>query len=215
MLRVTGKDSLGRTVHEYFGSRARELAFNNWYDGIFYDAVWENFAAAWGNIAGADFDNNGVADPDPMDPYLEGQEEVLRVTRDSIGPNKILMHNGHSIVYNGTYPGYSTRPFINGELFERWPWDFNHDVNQDGLLYGISRYTDFMGASSFGQKIYINNGGSAEWATWYKMLRLLFTANLMHDGYHSYDNMSDHSIFYWYDEYDNAGKGLHYLGGRP
>lgn len=160
-------------------------------------------------------DRDGVAD-DPAAAsrqWSAGMELLVDELRARLGPNVPIVSN----------PGAQDCPHagLDGILMEGWPIGMPPGY----LRYatGAARYARWSPA---GRRLTIANGfspkigfgtihaGDDEVArTDYAAMRFGLTSALMGDGLYTYDNgVFGHYVAWWYDEYDGAGRGPHWLG---
>ena len=203
----------GRTWRDDLVDDAAALVAHGPWNGVFLDVCFEDIS--WLDGGDLDLDRDGVAD-DPATASREwsaGMEMLVDELRARLGPNVPIVSN----------PGAQDCPHarVDGILMEGWPIGMPPGY----LAYrtGASRYARWSTtgrrltiANGFSPKIgfgTINSGGDEIARTDYAAMRFGLTSALMGDGLYTYDNgVFGHYVAWWYDEYDGAGRGAHWLG---
>jgi len=192
MLNMTDRsptDAQGRRWNDYLPEFIhKELWSTGLWDGIFLDNALEN--ATYFGGSNLDITNDGIAESNAEVDRLwkEGWKKMARNLRTRLGPNALIMGNGHVDYADVT----------NGILFENFP------------RYGWSNtFRDYQTAVTKNQKPTItainSNPNNANNPGDYQLMRYTLGATLMADGYYSFDfGDRDHGQTWWYDEYDAA-----------
>lgn len=203
----------GRTWRDDLVDDAAALVAHGPWNGVFLDVCFADIS--WLNGGVLDLDRDGVAD-DPQAAsrqWSAGMELLVDELRARLGPNVPIVSN----------PGAQDCPHsrLDGILMEGWP--IGMPPGYLGYATGAARYARWSPA---GRRLTIANGfspkigfgtiksGDDEVArTDYAAMRFGLTSALMGDGLYTYDNgVFGHYVAWWYDEYDGAGRGRHWLG---
>jgi len=161
------------------------------------------------------------------DSWYRGCEMFLKRLRKKM-PNKILIANTAGAYYK----------ILNGTIFEGMPgnWDNSRPISYQKWLGILTKMEGvgyiFVSKSGYrpnfsllesyedestptDEKPYDNPALKDGYVPNYQKMRLGLTSALLGDGYFSYEmNTQGHGWLglFWFDEYDNAGKGQGYLG---
>ncbi|HWB94243.1 MAG TPA: putative glycoside hydrolase, partial [Puia sp.] len=199
-------------------------------DGIFFD----NFVLVPSktistNPTKIDYTNTNTATAKATgDLYWKnGMIDLANEMRSKLPSGKLLMGNtGDSVSFVGAY--------LNGGMVEGVDQNGHNSFTGDSTFPGDSRadpanfYNGWIaGGSSPVTFIYLGSSSAdtslAMEQTDYKAMRFELTLSMMNNGYFAYDeflmgnqggnlNGAGHQSAWWYDEYDNAGAGIGYLG---
>lgn len=162
-----------------------ELLSNNYWDGVYYDNMWDSIT----HFVGDDVDYNldGQKDSSLDTKWQQGMTSIYQKTR-SAAPGKLVIANGTTRSYGGVLNGKMLENFSNYD----WTWlmqTYRHNRNTN-----LSPKVDLVNANT-------NNGQTSERD--YKSVRFTLASTLMENGYYSYDyGDTNHGQTWWYDEYD-------------
>lgn len=206
------KDRLGNKLSQWPGTQmlnmnsgwvdylanfvSQKIMSSGFWDGIFYDNVWQDITWVNSNI---DIYNKGssqtVKEIDSL--WQQGVKNLLTKTRNLIGYDKLIIYNG-----NGNYYTYA-----DGKIFESFPtpWEGGNwstvmtKYHQAEISFNEPNYSIILADTN-------NSGENYK----YKKMRFGLTSTLMEDGYFAFDyGTQDHSQLWWYDEYNvNLGSAL-------
>src|SRR6185437_8785773 len=159
--------------------------------------------------------------------WKTGMIDLANKMRAALPAGKLVLGNtGDSVALVGTY--------LNGGMIEGVDQNGHNSFVGDSTFPGDSKadpanfYNGWI-ANGTSPATFIYNGSSsadttlAAVQTDYKAMRFLLTLSMMNNGYFTYDeflmgnagaglNGGGHQAAWWYDEYDNAGAGIGYLG---
>ncbi len=167
----------------------KEIMATGYWDGVFLDNLFEKVAF----INHGDIDINGDYQKDNQ-PWLEeqwfqGMSKMLKLLREKLGSDKIIIGNGGTAYYQ----------YTNGRYFENFPtyWD-------DYWCGSMKQYADLMVRANKPQIVILgsstNNTGNFKDYRW---LRFGLVSALLNDGYFAFNyGDQDPSQYAWYDEYD-------------
>lgn len=163
-----------------------ELIDKGYWDGVFYDNIWENLTFM--SDLNIDTDRNGKKESisDLNRKWQLGMEMILSKTRQYLGPNKYIFGNGGEFYVS----------YLNGVLYETFP--------QKGWATTLDkyRYVNDNGRSPSAGIINTNVNNSGNQSDFQKM-RFGFASTMLDDGYYSFDNGDgSHHETWWYDEYE-------------
>jgi hypothetical protein len=224
-----GSQTWNQFISTFWGTKmANDSLYGN-LDGIFLDNYLIVPKEVINFPSNIDYTNTNTATASPTNTqYWEnGMVDLANQMRSDLPAGKFIVTNtGDSVSRTGAY--------LNGGMIE--------GVDQNGLngLVGDSTFpgdsphdpTHFYNswiAGATSPALFIYNGSSsadtslATEQTDYKAMRFLLTLAMMNNGYFTYDeflmknvgaglNGGGHQAAWWYDEYDNAGAGVGYLG---
>lgn len=203
----------GRTWRDELAEEAAELVDDGPWNGVFLDVCFSD--VSWLNGGLLDLDRDGRADDrgEVSTQWSTGMGLLVDSLRTRLGPDVPIVSN----------PGAQDcpHPGLDGILMEGWPIGMPPAYLAFGA--GEDRYASW---SQRGRKLTIANGfspkigfgviqdGQDELArTDYQAMRFGLGSALMGDGVYTYDNgVFGHYVAWWYDEYDGAGRGRHWLG---
>lgn len=223
-LDMTDDCPLGRATGEYATPAGRTERAAEWlarrtagieasadWDGVLVDVCVPHYANAF---RGKIWSFRTIADrqnPDAErdyaafdDAWQAGIEAYLADVRSQV--NGLVMTNGAPPVYSAT----------NGTAFEGFPSATTTQLQWHSTVFGPTTdarggsYLDWTAkAASPNLTTVFSMGGRTD----YRLMRFGLTTALMGDGYYSHRSTDpDEPDDRWYDEYDNAGAGLGYLG---
>jgi hypothetical protein len=185
-------------------------------DGVFLDNFLPFSTAIWSNWSAGDGLNNNTNTPYSNSDWVVGMQDNGTRMRTALGSSAIILGNvgGAAADFNGA---------LNGGMIEGLGEDGTNGLANfvDGSAFQFYHNWDtaFGGASYF-----IMNGTSGDSPasaiqTNYRVMRFQLGWTLLANGYFCYDgfgysglNGGSHDTEWWYDEYDNVGAGLGYLG---
>ncbi len=206
------KDRLGNKLSQWPGTQmlnmnsgwadclanfvAQKIMSSGFWDGIFYDNVWQDITWVNNNI---DIYSNGsnqtAAEINSL--WQQGVKNLLTKTRNLIGRNKLIIYNG-----NGSYYAYA-----DGKMFESFPTPW------EGGNWSTVMTKYHQAEISFNEPNYsiiLSDTGNSGENYLYKKIRFALASTLMEDGYFAFDyGTQDHAQLWWYDEYNvNLGSAL-------
>jgi hypothetical protein len=203
----------GRTWRDEIADEAVSLVASGPWNGLFLDVCFSDIS--WLNDGLLDLDRDGVAD-DPAQVsahWSDGMGALVDTLRTRLGPNVPIISN----------PGAQDcpHPHLDGILMEGWPIGMPTDYLD--YATGEARYTSW---ARHGRRLTIANGFSPKIGfgtidpsqdevarTDFAAMRFGLASALMDDGLYTFDNgVFGHYVAWWYDEYDGAGRGAHWLG---
>ena len=163
-----------------------ELIDAGYWDGVFYDNVWDNISFM--SDKNIDLDQDGKAESiiEVNNKWQYGMEVLLSNTRKVLGPEALVAGNGGESYYQK----------MNGVLYEHFPYK--------GWSETLTKYK-FMNSEGYQPALSIlnsnvNNSGNNKD---YKKMRFGLASALMDNGYYSFDNGDQsHREIWWYDEYE-------------
>jgi hypothetical protein len=165
-----------------------ELIDTGYWDGVFYDNVWDDI----GFMSGHDIDlnNDGQAESVPVlnQKWREGMSILLSNTRNVLGNEAIIMGNGGEYYFK----------YVNGTLYETFP--------VKGWAETLTKY-DFITRNGFEPAIGVLNTNVENTGQQnnYKKMRYGLASSLMANGYYGFDNGDQsHHEMWWYDEYETS-----------
>ena len=169
----------------YLASFVKDTVISTGYwDGIFYDNVWNSISWVDDNID-IDLDGNFDTDSEIDTAWFAGMTDLMDQTTSKIGEQYIVIGNG-----GGSYYTY-----MNGRLIEDYPSE--HDGDWPGAT---QKYFDVIDHGKNPPVVVINSMGDQDD---YKKLRYTIASTLLDNGFFSYDyDITDHSQLWWYDEYN-------------
>lgn len=176
-----------------------ELWSSGLWDGVFYDEFSSN--ASWMNGGDIDLQRDGARDDARLADvaWERATVNLLRNTRQLLGPNAVIVTNGDSTD--------SLQPYVNGRMFETFPTPWEGQGRWMDTMYNYLRLHSKVGyPPTF--IINTNTGNTGDNAD-YRKMRYGLTSALMSNGYSSFDfGDQNHGQLWQYDEY-----GIHL--GRP
>jgi hypothetical protein len=163
-----------------------ELMSSGYWDGVFYDNVWDNIGfLSYLNID-LDQNNSPEADATLNQKWRQGMNKLLDNTRKTLGSEYLVMGNGGEYYYE----------YINGALYETFP--------VQGWKDTLSKYFSILDKGvppSIG--IINTNVENTGKQNNYKKMRYGLTSALLGNGYYGFDNGDQsHNEIWWYDEYE-------------
>lgn len=170
------------------------------WDGIFYDEF--SATASWMNGGNLDLHRDGIRDDKTLVDvaWQRGMVNMLKATRDALGPDAVIITNGDSTD--------ALQPYVNGRMFESFPTPWEAGGSWSGVM---SNYVHLQKAVGSAPVFIINaNTGNTGTDTDYRKVRYGLASTLMADGFFSFDfGESDHGQMWRYDEEDvRLGKPL-------
>ncbi|MDB4961314.1 MAG: hypothetical protein JWP01_1313 [Myxococcales bacterium] len=203
----------GRTWREELADEAASLVARGPWNGVFLDVCFSDIS--WLNGGLLDLDRNGVADDKAAisAQWSAGMGMLVDTLRARLGPSVPIVSN----------PGAQDCPHANldGILMEGWPIGMPpaylaFSTGEDRYTTWSERGRQLTIANAFSPKIgfgTIAEGQDEIARTDYRAMRFGLANALMGDGYYTFDNgVFGHYVTWWYDEYDGAGRGRHWLG---
>jgi hypothetical protein len=176
------------------------------WDGVFYDNVWSTIS--W-KSADLDLQRAGKNSETAYgqqwtdDRWAEGMLDLMRSTRQRLGPDAIVLGNGPLPVAG----------LANGRFFESFPNEWNPLYAASGWGTAIEDYQRWHTAR-YKPLYYVIDGNAPDTATSrfdYQLMRFGLTSTLLGDGYFAFDHgVADHAQVWWYDEYS-----VDLTSGRP
>ncbi|HTK05149.1 MAG TPA: putative glycoside hydrolase [Candidatus Eisenbacteria bacterium] len=170
-----------------------QIMSTGYWDGVFYDEF--SSTASWMNGGNIDIHRDGIKDdPALLDAAWErGMLNMLKNTRDSLGPDAVIITNGDSTE--------SLQQYVNGRMFESFPTPWEAGGTWSGVMANYVRLHKVVGHTP----VFIintttnNTGNNAD----YKKVRYGLTSTLLADGFFSFDfGDSNHGQLWRYDEED-------------
>jgi len=170
-----------------------EVMSTGYWDGVFYDEFSSN--ASWMNGGNIDIHRDGVKDdPALLDAAWErGMLNLLKNTRDLLGPDAVIVTNGDSTD--------SLQPYVNGRMFESFPTPWEAGGTWSGVMANYIHLHKAVGSTP----VFIintttgNTGNNAD----YRKVRYGLASTLLADGFFSFDfGEADHGQLWRYDEED-------------
>lgn len=200
---------------------ARDSVCSN-LDGVFLDNYVDIPSQLLHNAPAVDYTNRNrpTPSPDNNNYWKNGMADLARQMRHRLPGKLITANTGGSVDNSGAWLNGGMIEGVNQQGKNRFVGDA--DANPTGY------YNSWM-SKCVQPAIFVYNAsdgidGDLETArTDYKAMRFLLTLTLLNDGYFDYDeflvrnspaglNSGGHQSAWWYDEYDNAGRGAGYLG---
>lgn len=200
---------------------ARDSAYAN-LDGVFLDNYVDIPSQILHNASKVDYTNQNKPTPSPDNTtyWKKGMADLARQMRLRL-PNKLIASNTGGIPDN-------SGAWLNGGMIEGVNQDGKNRFVGDADANPTAYYNSWIRNGS-SPPVFIYNASDAisgtleDARTDYKAMRFLLTLTLLNDGYFDYDeflvknspaglNSGGHQSAWWYDEYDNAGRGQGYLG---
>jgi len=175
--------------------------------GIYLDCIWWDMTWLGTGAEFVDLDNDGTGETSSSfnELWQSGLSNMLQSVRSSISTSKSLIINGDPepetyIHLNNT----------NGQLLEqfpnKWTWD---EYMQAYFHWNTNAFPPRLNVIDCS---FFDHPGPNEKEN-YPLMRLGLTSCLMGSGFYGFDNGDwGHDKYWWYDEYDNAGKEKGYLG---
>lgn len=165
-----------------------ELIDSGYWDGVFYDNVWDNLSFM--KDFNIDLNQDGTIDEMAQinEKWKNGMIALLKNTRSLLGKNALIAGNG----------GESYYQLLNGVLYEHFPdkgWSETLNkyrfINQKGYQPSLS----ILNSN-------VNNVGNEKD---YQKMRFGLASALLDDGYYSFDKGDEsHHEMWWYDEYETS-----------
>jgi hypothetical protein len=177
-------------------------------DGVFLDNMVDFPLQIINNLSRADINNTNTASGVPDAYWSGGMQNLCSRLRSRLGGGKIVHSNtGASASLHGSV--------LNGGMIEGVD-----ETGSNSFIGDVRGFYNSWMSLGLSPRIFVMNGsahGSSLSAvqTNYKALRFLLTWTLANDGFFVYDEFwysGAHSTEWWYDEFDNAGQGVGYLG---
>lgn len=168
-----------------------EVMSTGLWDGVFYDEFSSN--ASWMNGGNIDSHRDGKKDdPALLDvAWKRGMLNMLKLTRELLGPEAVIVTNGDST--------YDLQTYVNGRMFESFPTPWEAGGTWQGVM---ANYLGLHEKVGYAPVFIINsNTGDSGQNADYKKVRFGLASTLLGDGYFSFDfGESDHGALWHYDE---------------
>jgi hypothetical protein len=186
-------------------------------DGIFLDNFVSSPAQILDNYSQIDYANsNNPTDQTSGNNYFSaGMVDNARIMRTALSGKIVASNIGGS--------SDATGPYLNGGMIEGVDQNWSN-----GFIGNVDAFYSAWQSSGHAPVTFIMNGsvatGDASTLKFnYQAVRFELAQTLMKDGYFDYDefllnnssgglNSGGHQTTLWYDEYDNGGLGVGYLG---
>lgn len=182
LLNVTDRSSWVDTLLTFVDDTIMSTGY---WDGIFYDNMWDNITYFVGTDV--DIDRDGRVDADANTAWKQGMERLYAETAKRF-PDAIILANGTSGAYNGLLHGKMLENMSGGTAW------------QPTMLRYLSNDTAAKRPSV--QIINANTANRGN-ALAYQTMRFGLTSSLLGNGYYSFDyGDQNHGQVWWYDEYD-------------
>jgi putative glycosyl hydrolase-like family 15 (GHL15) protein/type IX secretion system substrate protein len=224
-----GSQTYNEFIASFWGAK---MTYDSLYanlDGIFLDNFLDVPKEIIHNPSNIDYTNVNTATPSPTNSlyWRTGMADLAHQMRNALPTGKIIVANtGDSVSLSGAY--------LNGGMIEGVDQNGHNGLVGDSTYPGDSPddpanfYNGWI-AGGYSPQTFIYNGSSSAdtsltmGQTDYKAMRFLLTLTMMNNGYFDYDeflmhnpggglNGGGHQSAWWYDEFDNAGTGIGYLG---
>ena len=158
------------------------------WDGIFYDNLWSGLS--WFNSGNISLNNNGkrntAAELDSA--WRNGVRKVLSRTKQLM-PRAIVVANGSFI--------WDYQNNLNGWMLENFPTPWENGGSWSGVMQS------YLKLSNNGEDYNVINTAATSQSD-YAKFRFGLASTLLGNGFYSFDyGPTDHSQFWWYDEYNN------------
>ncbi|MFH1766973.1 MAG: putative glycoside hydrolase [Patescibacteria group bacterium] len=164
---------------------SEELLGSGYWDGVFYDNMWDSITYFAGN--NIDLNVDGRSDSDLDSQWKVGMKYLYEETRSITNNKYIILGNGTTDEYLSELNGTMVENFFNGT------WSNQMNTYEASLDKTLSPDTTLINA----------NTGNKGNQTNYQEMRFGLGSALLEDGYYSYDyGDQDHNQLWWYDEYD-------------
>ncbi|HMB26153.1 MAG TPA: putative glycoside hydrolase [Patescibacteria group bacterium] len=180
-----------------------ELIDAGYWDGVFYDNVWDNLNFMSGKQIDLNQDGNNESMTEINQKWESGMQELLQNTRNLLGPDKFILGNGGEKFYS----------LMNGSLYEHFPKKGWGEMMEKYRFMNSHGYQPALGILNSN----VDNTGNKEN---YQKMRFGLTSALLDDGYYSFDNGDQtHREIWWYDEYEAylgepAGRAFEVFGNN-
>lgn len=162
------------------------------WDGIFYDET--SATISWLNGGNVDVNNDGARDDAGTADRLwkAGMINILKTTRDLLGPNAVIVTNGDS--------DPDLQPYVNGRMFETFPTPWEGDGSWSTV---IGNYLSLEKQVGYPPVFIINsNTGNTGDRNDFRKMRFGLASTLLGDGFFEFDyGDQDHGQTWMYDEY--------------
>jgi len=163
-----------------------EIMSTGYWDGVFYDNVWDNISFMSSYSIDLNGDGQAEAVGDLNAKWKSGMETLLSNTRNILGSDALVLGNGGEAFYK----------YMNGTLYEHFPVKGWADMMKKYRFINDNGYNPALGILN----VNVNNNGNQKD---YKKMRFGLTSSLLDDGYYSFDNGDQsHRETWWYDEYE-------------
>jgi len=163
------------------------------WDGVFYDEFSNNIS--WINGGYIDLHRDGIRDDLTLADvaWRRGMVNILRNTRELIGPDAVIVTNGDSTD--------ELQPYANGRMFETFPTPWEAGGTWPGVMANYLRLPALVG---YPPVLIINaNTGNTGNNSDYRKVRYSLGSTLLGDGFFSFDfGDTDHGQLWRYDEED-------------
>jgi hypothetical protein len=191
-------DANGNRFNNYLPNFVvNEIKSSGLWDGVFYDNTWGNVS----QVNSGNIDANGDKQKDVAvtldSAWAAGFKKVLASTRELAGNDFIIVGNGR------VYEGY--QKLLNGMMLEDFPSSWENGGTWAG---SIKTYFHLPSVNVLPNISVINSFDKNQ--VDYRYFRYGLTSTLMGNGFYSFDyDTTDHSQFWWYDEYGfNLGPAI-------
>ncbi len=164
-----------------------------YWDGVMYDEFSANIS--WVNGGNIDMHRSGTkTDPALADTaWHRGMINILKNTRDLLGPDAVIITNGDSTD--------DLQPYVNGRMFESFPTPWEAGGTWSGVM---ANYLRLQGRVGYPPVFVVNanTNNSGENAD-FRKVRYSLGSTLLGVGFFSFDfGESDHGQLWRYDEED-------------
>jgi hypothetical protein len=224
-----GSQTYNQFIASFWGAKMTNDSLYSNLDGLFLDNFIDIPLVILHNPSNVDYTNVNVATSSPANNnyWKAGMADMAHQMQLSLPTGKLIVANtGDSVSLSGAY--------LNGGMIEGVDQNGLNSLVGDSTFPGDSRkdpahfYNGWISGGHSPQTFIYNGSSSADTSltmgeTDYKTMRFLLTLTMMNNGYLDYDeflmhnsgaglNSGGHQAAWWYDEYDNAGAGIGYLG---
>lgn len=224
-----GSQTYNQFISTFWGAK---MTYDSLYanlDGIFLDNFLDVPKEIIHNPSNIDYTNSNTATPSPTNSldWKNGMVDLANQMRSNLPAGKIIVANtGDTASLSGAY--------LNGGMIEGVDQNGHNSLVGDSTFPGDSPddpthfYNSWISGGYSPQTFIYNGSSSADTSLAmgqadYKAMRFLLTLTMMNNGYFDFDeflmnnpgaglNGGGHQTAWWYDEYDNAGAGIGYLG---
>lgn len=197
----------GQQANEWFADYITSKVDMDYFDGLATDGLWGGGGVR--NIPSSillDMDVNGVSDWEEHDrPWIKnhydaGVAELLRLIREKLGPNKLIVINS-----GWGFGDHPATQYINGAIIE-YEGDENNPKNALWQYRNFMKYSAQPQATVFPACHMTQNPYSRDVAPKnnFKFMRFGLTKVLLGDGYYGYTDRYNpgHLNTKWYDEFE-------------
>lgn len=174
------------------------------YDGVFLDNAGRHAVSSFRQSIAITEEAESDNRPDYNDEeWKKGIFLLYEKLKDMMSDKIILANKG--------YEGYGR---IDGAMMEHYHFDYSNRTNVECHYDNWYRYDKKMDLPLKSSGLFIFNAGGKKQEKDYRAMRFGLTRCLMRNGYFLFDDtlQGHHSKMWWFDEFDNSGKGKGYLG---